>query len=108
MRTVYRFKTYTYVRVGRDESRPTRTASRGSAWFPRSLSRGQGTRPTDFNWIHSLFYQYDSSLNKLIKRVPQYIGDYLTPLALAIWFMDDGTRFGYGYRFATARAAARA
>lgn len=25
-----------------------------------------------------------------IKRVPESIGQYLTPLALAIWIMDDG------------------
>lgn len=29
------------------------------------------------------------------------IADYLTPLALAIWIMDDGCRSGYGLKLAT-------
>lgn len=33
--------------------------------------------------------------------MPSNIGDYLTPLALAVWFMDDGKKHGYGYSFAT-------
>lgn len=41
---------------------------------------------TSFNWIHNLWY------DKGIKVIPQCIGDYLTPLALAIWIMDDGTK----------------
>lgn len=55
----------------------------------------------DFNWIHSLFYTLDSTNNKLRKVVLLNIADYLTPLALAIWFMDDGKKQGYGYAFST-------
>jgi ubiquinol-cytochrome c reductase cytochrome b subunit len=29
------------------------------------------------------------------------IADYLTPLALAIWIMDDGCRSGHGLKLAT-------
>jgi ubiquinol-cytochrome c reductase cytochrome b subunit len=36
-----------------------------------------------------------------IKIVPQSIGEYLTPLALAIWFMDDGSKLGKGAKIAT-------
>jgi len=39
---------------------------------------------SSFNWIHDSFY-----LNN-IKRVPEFIGDYLTPQGLAHWIMDDG------------------
>jgi hypothetical protein len=39
--------------------------------------------------------------NKYIKIVPLNIEEYLTPLALAIWFMDDGSRLGRGARIAT-------
>lgn len=41
---------------------------------------------TSFNWIHDLWY------NKGIKKVPYCIGDYLTPLALAIWIMNNGSK----------------
>jgi ubiquinol-cytochrome c reductase cytochrome b subunit len=37
-----------------------------------------------FNWIYFLFYVNG------VKRVPACIDDYLTPLALAVWIMDDG------------------
>lgn len=37
-----------------------------------------------FNWIHKLFYK------KGIKTVSVKLEQYLTPLALAIWIMDDG------------------
>ena len=48
-----------------------------------------------FNQIHDYFY------NGQIKILPQNIQHYLTPLALAIWFMDDGSKCGPGIRFAT-------
>lgn len=37
-----------------------------------------------FNWIYEVFYP------KGIKVVPKCIAEYLTPLALAVWIMDDG------------------
>ena len=36
-----------------------------------------------------------------VKCVPKNIGEFLTPLALAIWIMDDGGRVGKGLKFAT-------
>lgn len=50
---------------------------------------------TSFNWIHDAWYIND------IKRVPDNISAYLTPLALAIWIIDDGSRVGYGLKLAT-------
>lgn len=53
-------------------------------------------------------YTY-SSLNSLhaswytngVKHVPANIAQYLTPMALAIWIMDDGGRVGHGLKFCT-------
>ena len=50
---------------------------------------------TSFNWIHDLWY-----VNK-VKHIPLCIKDYLTPLALAIWIMDDGSKVGKGLKFST-------
>ena len=50
---------------------------------------------SSFNWIHELWY----SNNK--KIVPNSIGDYLTPLALAMWIMDDGYKSGSGLKLCT-------
>ena len=50
---------------------------------------------SNFNWIHDLWYVNG------VKRVPSIIGQYLTPLALAIWIMDDGGKVGQGLKLAT-------
>jgi LAGLIDADG DNA endonuclease family/NADH-Ubiquinone oxidoreductase (complex I), chain 5 N-terminus len=54
---------------------------------------------SSFNWIHEMFYKLVD--NKYIKIVPLNIGEYLTPLALAILFMVDGSSLGKGARIAT-------
>ena len=54
---------------------------------------------SSFNWIHEMFYKLID--NKTIKIVPLNIGEYLTPLALAIWFMDDGSSLNRGARITT-------
>lgn len=46
------------------------------------------------------FIQEDWYLNG-VKRVPLNIEEYLTPLALAIWIMDDGSRVGSGLKLST-------
>jgi len=53
---------------------------------------------TSFDWIYDLWYVNG------VKVVPSTIGDYLTPLALAIWVMDSGvkasiTQGGAGLKF---------
>ena len=50
---------------------------------------------TNFLWLYRLFY------NKKKKMIPSNIYDYITPLALAIWIMDDGTWKTSGVRIAT-------
>lgn len=50
---------------------------------------------TSFNWIRDAWYKEGR------KCVPPFIGQYLTPLALAIWIMDDGSKLGKGLKFST-------
>ena len=52
---------------------------------------------SSLNWIHDLWY----GATRGVKCVPKNIGEFLTPLALAIWIMDDGGRVGKGLKFAT-------
>ena len=53
---------------------------------------------SEFNFIRDMFYvnkTYNENnviVTKRVKIVPSNIGDYLTPLALAIWYMDDGSK----------------
>ena len=48
-----------------------------------------------FNWIYDMFY------SKGKKRINTKIENYLTPLALAIWIMDDGEWVNPGVRLST-------
>lgn len=48
-----------------------------------------------FNWIWAGFYTDG------VKGIPTWLPLYLTPLALAIWIMDDGCATGYGLKLAT-------
>lgn len=50
---------------------------------------------TNLNWIYDLWY-----INK-IKQVPKCINKYLTPLALAIWIMDNGGKVNQGLKLST-------
>ncbi len=51
---------------------------------------------SSFNWILDSFYLHNR------KVIPRFIGDYLTPLALAIWIMDDGSLHkNKGLKFST-------
>lgn len=45
---------------------------------------------TSLMWIHDSFYKNVNGKN--IKRVPSWIGDYITPEGLAHWIMQDGSR----------------
>jgi len=48
-----------------------------------------------FDELYDLFY-VDG-----VKRVPATIGERLTPIGLAYWAMDDGSKQGSGFKFAT-------
>jgi ubiquinol-cytochrome c reductase cytochrome b subunit len=52
-----------------------------------------------FNWIHEMFYKLVD--NKYVKIVPLNIEKYLSPFALAVWFMDDGANVKTRVRLAT-------
>jgi ubiquinol-cytochrome c reductase cytochrome b subunit len=47
------------------------------------------------NWLHEAWYTNN------IKQVPLDIHKYLSPLALAIWIMDDGARVGKSLKLCT-------
>ena len=46
---------------------------------------------SSLNWLHENFYVKNSFTNKFTKIIPKNIEEYLTPLALAIWFMDNSS-----------------
>jgi len=51
---------------------------------------------SSFDWIFDSFYTVNGT-----KIVPNNIKDYLTPLALAVWIMDDGTAVSSGLKIST-------
>ncbi len=51
---------------------------------------------SSFNYIYDDWYRGGN-----FKRVPLDIENYLSPLALACWAMDDGTKVGKGFKFCT-------
>jgi len=61
----------------------------------RNIVRFRTWTYTSFNWIHNIWY-IDG-----IKRIPNCIDIYLTPLALAIWIMDDGSKVSQGLKLCT-------
>lgn len=51
---------------------------------------------SSFNWIYEAFYPGNR------KIIPKLLETYLTPLALAIWMMDDGVKVkNRGFKFST-------
>lgn len=61
----------------------------------RYIHRFHSFTYSSFNWIYDLWYVNG------VKSVPKNIVDFITPLAIAIWIMDDGGRVGKGLKFAT-------
>nr|QCQ69153.1 LAGLIDADG endonuclease [Powellomyces hirtus] len=55
---------------------------------------------SSLNWLHSLFYIIGPAGN-YVKVISPDLVKYLTPLALAVWFMDDGSAERTGLRIAT-------
>jgi ubiquinol-cytochrome c reductase cytochrome b subunit len=78
-----------------NETIPTVQTRLGKNGVVRKYSRFHTWTYTSFNYIHDLWY-----VNR-VKIVPESIKDYLTPLALAIWLMDDGARVSKGLKFCT-------
>lgn len=51
--------------------------------------------------IYSEWYIKNISGKGNIKVIPKSLDNYLTPLALAIWIIDDGCKLGKGLKFTT-------
>jgi ubiquinol-cytochrome c reductase cytochrome b subunit len=52
---------------------------------------------SSLNWLHESFYP-----NNKVKHLPiSLLKYYLDPIVLAIWFMDDGSKLGSGFKLAT-------
>ena len=45
---------------------------------------------TSFLWIYNSFYHEVNGI--MIKRVPEWIGEFITPMGLAHWIQQDGSR----------------
>lgn len=54
---------------------------------------------TSLNWLHNMFYINNGE--NYVKVIPNKLHKFLTPLALAIWFMDDGSKTYNTVRLAT-------
>lgn len=67
----------------------------GSGGNLRYILRFHTFTYSSLNWVHSIWYVNG------VKCVPKNIVKYLTPLALSIWIMDDGSRVGKGLKFST-------
>jgi len=75
---------------------PKITTRLGQKGVVRKIIRFKTWTYSSFNWIHELFYKDGQN-----KGVPSNIAEYLTPLALAIWIMDDGGKLGQGLKLTT-------
>jgi ubiquinol-cytochrome c reductase cytochrome b subunit len=67
----------------------------GQKGIVRKIIRFRTWTYSSLNWVHELWY-----INGM-KIVPANIGEFLTPLALAIWIMDDGGKVSSGLKLAT-------
>lgn len=74
---------------------PVITTRLGSKGKLKKIVRFSTWTYTSFNWIYDLWY------NNEIKHVPKCIDQYLTPLALAIWIMDDGAKVNKSLKLST-------
>ena len=89
------FSTRGYCNINKPELKK-RIRKNGEIYFHYSINTFTFS---SFNWIHDLFYM--CSEGKYVKIIPHNIEQYLTPLALAIWFMDDGSKLKKGAKIAT-------
>ena len=67
----------------------------GSKGIVRKIIRFRTWTYTSFNWIKELWYVNN------VKVVPNNIAAFLSPLALAIWIMDDGSKVNQGLKLCT-------
>ena len=74
---------------------PKLTTRIGKGGKIRYLSRFKSYTYSSFNWIHENFYKDNK------KIIPQNISEYLSPIALAVWIQDDGSKVSSGLKIAT-------
>lgn len=74
----------------------TRLGNKGKI---RKIIRFRTWTYISFNFIFESWYKQQDSKN--IKIIPHNINEYLTPLALAIWIMDDGSKVSQGLKLCT-------
>ena len=67
----------------------------GKKGIVRKIVRFKTWTYSSLNWIWELWYVNGC------KTLPSNVGEYLDPLALAIWIMDDGCRAGLGLKLST-------
>ena len=79
---------YTYCTIPKIQTQTKNNTQYHSVRFKTKSS-------TCFNTVHDYFYVQKQ------KILPHDIHLYLSPIALAIWFMDDGSKCGSGIRIAT-------
>ena len=77
------------------ETKPKITTRIGKGGKLRYISRFKTYTYTSFNWIHTAFYFQNK------KIVPYDLAEYLSPLALSVWIMDDGGKASSGLKIAT-------
>ena len=89
LHNIFSIRGYTNARI------PQARTRLGTKGVVRKIVRFHTWTYTSFNWIHDLWYVNN------VKKVPNCIADYLTPLALAIWIMDDGSKVSKGLKLCT-------
>ena len=77
------------------ETTPKITTRLGKGGKLRHISRFKTYTFTSFNWIQGAFYLKNK------KIVPSNIEEYLSPLALSVWIMDDGGKVSSGLKIST-------
>jgi hypothetical protein len=70
--------------VGTPPKLQKRTASDNSIWF-------RTYRLVELRHWQNIFYALDAQGNN-VRRVPDQLHKWITPLSLAVWFMDDGSK----------------
>ena len=57
---------------------------------------------SSFNWIHDSFYSLELNSLNFKKIIPlNFLEKYMDNMSLAIWFMDDGSLQGSGFKICT-------
>ena len=63
---------------------------------PASRYKFQTLSLVTLTLLHKIWYSWSPELTKYVKILPLNIGELLTPIGLALWIQDDGSRSGNG------------